>query len=558
MLHRGPIAGIASHGNLIATAGYDNQVILWDGRGRKPLARACHDHLVNQCAFSADGRWLVSASSDYTARVWSVPDLRLCAVLNGHADDVDMALFSPDGSLIATCALDRCVRIFDRDGRCLHEMKGHTGNVLALSWAADGRRVVSSGVDGTIRVWDVDSGRGLHTTDMQVRSDTVEIGPDGTLYVGDDRGRIAAIVDGVPHFVQAHQAGVKKVVLDVRRGRLMALSYDRSLSVWQIGGPDLLHETSRTPLPDCVWARAATGLDDGRIAAGTFGTTYALYDPSSGTWDTHGVEAGPAINAAVCADGHVYSVGDAGVVHMDGSPVARTGSLCNFLVVAVGHVFTGGQVGRIFDVPRGAILFEYHSPLNCGTSFVRNDRHCIAIGTYTGEILIFEVEPSGELRLLETLPVYENAVKGLSAADGLLFSDCASTDIAWHRIDDWSTVRRIGRAHSRIANGCCAIGGGRFASVGRDRTLRLWGSDRNEVFQSPHPNSVKCIAVDDERTTVLTGSYGGTLAAFDLRERRWTALHRPTAAGISSIAWDGETRRFLAASYDGSIYPVAP
>jgi WD40 repeat protein len=107
MHHVGPIAGVAAHGSWIASAGYDNRLILWDATSRRALARSAHDHLVNACAFSHDGRYLVSASSDYSARIWSLPDLRLIAVLGGHGDDVDMARFSPDDALVATCALDR-------------------------------------------------------------------------------------------------------------------------------------------------------------------------------------------------------------------------------------------------------------------------------------------------------------------------------------------------------------------------------------------------------------------------------------------------------------------
>src|ERR1700674_1807049 len=169
MHHDGPIAGIASHGDLIATAGYDNRIILWDARSRVGIACANHDHLVNQCAFSSDGRWLVSASSDYSARVWEVPTLRLKAVLPCHGDDVDMAVFSPDDRRIATCALDRCVRIFDLDGRCLGEMRGHTGNVLSLAWSPDGRHVVSSSVDGTIRRWDTERQIEIGVTDLGIR-----------------------------------------------------------------------------------------------------------------------------------------------------------------------------------------------------------------------------------------------------------------------------------------------------------------------------------------------------------------------------------------------------
>ena len=557
MLHQGPIAGIATHHDLIATAGYDNKIILWDARQRKALARANHDHLVNHCAFSSDGHWLVSASSDYSARVWAVPSLRLHAVLQAHGDDVDMAVFSPDDQRIATCALDRCVRVFDLDGRCLHEMHGHTGNVLSLAWTRDGRYVVTSSVDGTIRKWDAEHGTEIQVTDLHVRTDSVEIGPDGTVYAGDDNGRIAIIVDGELCFVQAHRAGVKKIAIDARQGLLVSLSYDRSMAVWRIGGPQKLLELTRSTLPATIWARAATILDDGRIATGTFGSTYALFDPKTSTWDLEGVAAGRAINAVLNVNNSIYSVGDAGTVLVDGVLAAEMGSLCNFLVMSEGRVFTGGQMGQVFDAQNGRVLYEHHSPLNCGVAFTKQGVPHIAIGSYTGEILIFTFDTDGNLQLTIELSVYQNAVKGLSTSDGLLFSVCASTDIAWHNISDWSLIKRINKAHERIANAGCVIGKEQFATVSRDLTLRLWGDDNNnEVYVSPHPNSIKCMCVNDAHTALLTGSYGGTLAMFDLVEKQWTSVYRPTISGISSIAWDGGRQRFLAASYDGNIYPM--
>lgn len=555
--HRGPIAGIAAHGHWLATAGYDNRVILWDSRNRQALARGCHDHLVNQCAFSRNGRWLVSASSDYSARVWALPSMQLQAVLRGHTDDVDMAVFSPDDSLIATCALDRCVRVFDLEGRCLIEMRGHTGNVLSLAWSPDGGELVTSSVDGTIRRWNVAQGVQVLSTDLSVRTDTVEISHAGTVYAGDDFGRITVIRGGAPVFVQAHHVGIKKVALDNACEKLVSLSYDRSLVVWQVGRDGGLAELRRLTLPDSAWARAATVLSDGRIAVGTFGSSYALFNPEDGSWDLDGVVVGPAINAVLSVDKHVYAVGDAGQVCKDGAPLSEMGSLCNFLVAAAGRVYAGGQLGRIFDATTGQVAHEHHAPLICATAFERASEPHLAVGTYTGEILIFAVGTGCELTLVQTLAVYDNAVKGLSCSAGLLFSVCASTDVAWHRLDNGTPVRRVARAHERIANACCAIGEGRFASVGRDRSLRLWDVDGSEAYASPHPNSVKCMAVNDERTAVLTGCYGGTLARFDLLQRRWTDVQRPTAAGISSITWDRQGQRFLAASYDGSIYPIA-
>ena len=139
--------------------------------------------------------------------------------MQGHDDDVDVAVFSPDDRRIATCALDRCVRVFDLDARCLHTMQGHTGNVLSLAWMQDRRHVVSSSVDGTIREWDTELGIEVRATNLEVRTDSVEIGPDGIVYAGDDRGRIAIIENGRTHFVQAHQAGVKEIALDARQSR---------------------------------------------------------------------------------------------------------------------------------------------------------------------------------------------------------------------------------------------------------------------------------------------------------------------------------------------------
>jgi WD40 repeat protein len=257
-------------------------------------------------------------------------------------------VFSPDDRRIATCALDRCVRVFDLDGRCLHTMQGHTGNVLSLAWMQDCRHVVSSSVDGTLREWDTELGIEVRATNLDVRTDSVEIGPDGIVYAGDDHGRIAIIEDGRMHFVQAHHAGVKKIALDVRQGILVALSYDRSISIWRIGGPQRLQELGRAPtLPESIWARAATILDDGRIATGTFGSTYAVFDPRTSIWDLQGVAPGNAINAVLNVNHRIYSVGDSGVVSIDGTPAASMGSLCNFLVAAGGRVFTGGHMGQL-------------------------------------------------------------------------------------------------------------------------------------------------------------------------------------------------------------------
>ena len=554
LIHTGPIAGIAAHGEWIATAGYDNKLILWNAADKTALAQGVHDHLINSCSFSNDGKWLVSASSDYSARVWSLPSMRLEAVLSGHEDDVDMAVFSPDSRFIATCALDRLVRVFDRKGQCLIEFKGHTGNVLALAWTHDGQHVISTSVDGTIRQWSIETRAMSKCNDLQVRTDSIEISSSGLIYAGDDLGRIARIDESNISYVFAHQAGIKKVVLDDKLNQLVCLSYDGFLSVWDITNSTPI-EISRSKLPENIWARSAAILKDGRVVAGTFGSTYAIYDCQTSLWDMSGVKAGSAINAVASNDGKTYSVGDAGDVFENNSLIASMGSLCNFLVCSQDLLLSGGQLGKLFNARTAEVLYEHHSPLNCAVCFEHHNQNYVAVGAYTGEIIIF-LSDKNSVRFMHLIKVYENAVKGVSVAKGQLFSVCANTDIAWHSIENFELQNYINKAHQKITNDCCAIDDDRFATISRDRDLKIWNGKSHEIFPSPHPNSVKCICINDDRSKLLTGSYGGTLAMFDVLKKKWMKYDRPTTAGISDIAWDDKHQQFLASSYDGNIYSL--
>lgn len=158
---------IAIHGGtFIATSGYDNQVILWDAEQKKALGRVFHDHLANQCAFSPSGDLVVSASSDHSARLWTVPEMRLVAVLNGHQDDVEMAVFSPDGTMTATCSQDRTIGIFNTIERLLRILEGHEAEVISVAWSNDGSELLSSSDDGTIRRWSVADGTQIDLIDQ--------------------------------------------------------------------------------------------------------------------------------------------------------------------------------------------------------------------------------------------------------------------------------------------------------------------------------------------------------------------------------------------------------
>lgn len=254
--HHGPISGVAAFGDrFVATAGYNNQVILWDQSTGASISRVLHDHLANQCTFSPDGTKLLSSSSGYSARIWSMPELLLIAVLNDHEDDVEMSVFHPGGQLVATASRDHRVRVYDLTGRLRHTFVGHTADVISVEWSHNGDELITSSDDGTVKRWSLSGEPRRRHGPGWVETDTVAIHPSGTIYAGNDDGVLLVLRDGRTEAVAAHAAGIKRLVLDIGRNLLVSLSYDRTMCLWDVAGAQP-RRLATAALPDDVWPRS--------------------------------------------------------------------------------------------------------------------------------------------------------------------------------------------------------------------------------------------------------------------------------------------------------------
>ncbi|WP_310622332.1 WD40 repeat domain-containing protein [Flexibacterium corallicola] len=560
IFHVGPISGLATFSDkYIATAGYDNQLILWCAQTNKALACGRHDHLVNQCDFSPDGTLLVSSSSDYTARVWSVPDMRLIGVISVHADDVSKAAFSPDGQQIATSSFDGTLSVHDLHGVFKKRLVGHTGLIENFDWGKDNRTLQSCGMDGTIRTWDTLTGecRAVRSIDG-VDIDTLVTLTDGTILAGNSDGSIASIdpYDNVTFF-DAHTTAIKLLFADDAERRLVSLGYDNRVHIWDLNKGSLEAKIKTSTFPRCIWARSASFLTENVIAFATFGTTYATWDLASDVWDTDRVGPIPGVNAVFAGSDGIYSVGDAGVLEKSGAEIANLGTLCNFVVEDNGQIFAGGQAGIVFDALTATELYRHNSPLNCAVIVKSAAATFLAVGTYSGHVIYLNVKDPAETKVVK---VHSGAIKGIACQNGIIATGTSDGEIKYTDVDTLEVTSEIGSAHDGIVNDLCVYESG-FATVSRDLTLRLWrnGVSSPDVFKSSHRHSIKCVASSSRGDLIASGSYGGTIQVFDVNRKNWTGKPvRPTLSGISSLTWDEATQAFIAGSYDGRLYSVHP
>src|SRR5262249_36676481 len=126
---------------------------------------------VGTAAFSPDGKRVLTAGRGGTwggvsagvpelPRVWDASNGKVLFHLkaevreDGQREPGHDAAFSPDGKLVVTAPGDRTARVWDAaTGTGLPALRGHEGTVGAPAFSPDGRRVATASEDGTARVW---------------------------------------------------------------------------------------------------------------------------------------------------------------------------------------------------------------------------------------------------------------------------------------------------------------------------------------------------------------------------------------------------------------------
>ncbi len=147
----------------IEAALHGREVDLLDAQtGRIEHRLLGHSSTVTDAQFSTDGRYLVTASDDHTARIWNVRTGALIHVLRGHFFPVYAASFSPDGRWVVTASQFTAGLWDAQTGQLLEYLRGHTAPLTSASFSPNGQWIVTGANDGVASVVRCDICSDLH------------------------------------------------------------------------------------------------------------------------------------------------------------------------------------------------------------------------------------------------------------------------------------------------------------------------------------------------------------------------------------------------------------
>jgi WD40 repeat protein len=261
--------------------------IVWDATtGTQIATSTCHAQQIASARFSPDGAYVVTASVDKTACVWSAAngmqvsaDNVALGPLRGHTAEVELAVWLPDGKRVVTASADGTARVWhaEKGKMVVAPLRHERGSeVYALAVSSDGRRVVTAGSDGVAHVWELPVTTpedGSTTMPHEVatlvghKGSIVDVAfsPDDALIATAGTDRVAKVWDANTGRVRAtfeHDEDVKSVAFTAGGAKLVTGSIDGSARIWST-------QISKTRLDVASPVHALAGARDGTIAAGT-------------------------------------------------------------------------------------------------------------------------------------------------------------------------------------------------------------------------------------------------------------------------------------------------
>jgi WD40 repeat protein/tRNA A-37 threonylcarbamoyl transferase component Bud32 len=525
-------AAFSPDGKRIVTASVDTSARIWDAAtGHQLLLLTGHTGTVICAAFSADGKRIVTASADKTARLWDADTGRQLMLFTGHSAPVSCAAFSPDGKRIVTSSYDKSARIWDaQTGRQLMLLTGHTGPLFSAVFSPDGQRIVTASADHSARIWDAATGRPL------------------LLLTGHASWVYSAMFSSDSKRIVTASGDKSARVWDAATGQqLLLLTGDLDVVTWAAFSPDGKRiVTASGDKSARVWD-AATGQARLVLAGHTEEVYCAAFSPDGKRIVTASADKSARIWVAetdrqwLILDGHTDQVATAAF-----SPDSKQ------IVTA-----SDDKSARVWDATTGQqqLLLTGHTDQVLSAAFSADGQRIIT-ASRDQTARIWDAASGRELLRLTG---HSGAVHVASfSADGkrvLTASDGMQDETA--RIWDAATGRELLRltGHTDIIFGAAfSPDGKRIVTASADKSARVWDATtgRQLLLLSGHTRDVDYAAFSPDGKRIVTASADKSARVWDATTGRQLLLLSGHTGRVSSAKFSPDGKLLVTASSDNS------
>jgi WD40 repeat protein len=142
------------NGNFLVTGDRNGGVHAWEAEtGNEILTLSGHKKSITAIDWRVDGKLVLTASEDGSVRVWDGSNGKQIKTWTACGAGVTSACFTRDG-LIVTGGRDRLVRVWDQNGKQIHQYEAMGDQVTSVAYCSETNRVIAGDWAGSIHVWD--------------------------------------------------------------------------------------------------------------------------------------------------------------------------------------------------------------------------------------------------------------------------------------------------------------------------------------------------------------------------------------------------------------------
>jgi len=562
----------APDGRSVLSASQDWTLKLWDRLSGQCLRSfKGHSGWVSACAFAPDGRSVLSASHDRTLKMWDRDSGQCLHSFKGHRSWVTACAFAPDGRSVLSASQDRTLKLWDRlSGLRLRSFKGHRSRVTACAFAPDGRKVLSASWDLTLKLWDSKSGQCLRS--FEGHKDWVT----ACAFAPDGRAVLSASQDGVLKLwdsksgqclrsFEGHKAWVTACAFAPDGRSVMSASHDRTLKLWDLETGQCLRSFEGHK----AWVTACAFAPDGRgVLSASWDQTLKLWDRNNGqclrsiegheNWFSGCAFAPDGRSALSASEDRPLMLWDRDSGQCLRSFQGHEGSVTACAFAPDGRsVLSASQDGtlKLWDRISGQCLrsFEGHKDWVTACAYAPDGRSVLSTsGDQT--LKLWDINSGQCLRNFEG---HEDRVTACAfASDGrsVLSASMDQTLMLWDRKN--GQPLRSFEGHKAWVTACAFSPNGRSVlSASWDQTLKLWDRDSGKCLRSMegHKAWITACAFAPDGRSVLSASWDRTLKLWDRDSGQCLRTYEGHESGVTGFAFAPDGRSVLSASNDNTL-----